>query len=156
MNDNDLDQRPYFQVIHAILREDGSDEEVDRTGRVMEWVLRTRYTIDRVCDRTEMLLIGILWEQFSLNHKTPTRDILTMMVQSRPKPKAVLELLALYDKDVPALIKITHADMDVFLKVRIDDFEKHRLIRILETARHIVSGGIPNPDNVKGKELPPL
>jgi len=153
----DLDPRPYFQLIHAILREDGSDQEIDRTGRVMEWVLRTRHTINRVCDRTEMQLIGILWEQFNLNKKTPTRDTITMLVEARHQPKAVLDLLSRYDKDVPDLMKITHADMDVFLQVRIDEFEKNRLLRILETARHIVSGGISNPKNLKGREeLPAL
>ena len=54
LNDLDLDQRPYFQILHAMLREDGTDPEIERTNRVMDWVLRTRHTIDRVCDRTEM------------------------------------------------------------------------------------------------------
>jgi hypothetical protein len=155
--EHDLDQRPYFQLLHAMLREDGTDAEIDRTSRVMEWVLRTRHTIDRVCDRTEMQLIGILWEQFNLNKKTPTRDTMTMLIKSGQKPKALLDLLANYDKFVPDLKKLTHADMDVYLQVRTAEFEQNRLIRILENAKHIVTGGLVNPDNRKGKEqLPDL
>jgi hypothetical protein len=154
---HDLDQRPYFQLLHAMLREDGTDAEIDRTSRVMEWVLRTRHTIDRVCDRTEMQLVGVLWEQFSLHKKTPTRDTMTMVIESGQKPRTLLDLLGNYDKDVHNLKKLTHADMDVYLQARIIDFETGRLLRILENAKHIVSGGIVNPDNRKGKEeLPDL
>jgi hypothetical protein len=79
---------------------------------------------------------------------------MTMLVRAGQKPQALLELLSRYDKDVPDLKKLTHADMDVYLQVRTGEYEQTRLMRILDNAKHIVSGGIANPDNRKG--LPPL
>jgi hypothetical protein len=152
----ELEPRPYFQLLHATFRDDGTDEEIDRTDKVMEWVTRTRHIIERVTSKAEMTMLGVVWEYWTTHTKCPTRESVAALVRSRLQPKVLLDLLEEYDKHALDLKTITHADMDLYLQFRVDDFEKNRLQRVLEVAKQITIGSIPNPAATSYKPLPPL
>jgi hypothetical protein len=158
MEDRNLDLRPYFELIHSLLREDGSDEEITRTNRVMDWVLKNLPTINRVHEKDEMNLIGIIREHWREHGMCPSRNISDILARRKDKPQVLLDLLEGYDEHLPHLRKYTHADMDVVLGQRIQDYEQIRLTRILDQASNILVGGVPHPDSYthKGKDLPPL
>ncbi len=79
-----------------------------------------------------------------------------MLVRTRSKPKVILDLLEEYDKHAMDLKTLTHADLGAYLQLRVDDFEKNRLQRVLEIAKQITIGSIPNPNDTSFKKLPPL
>jgi hypothetical protein len=43
-----LEPRPYFQLLHAMFRDNGSDEEIERTNKVMRWVNEVKPTLESV------------------------------------------------------------------------------------------------------------
>lgn len=152
----ELDPRPFFQLLHAMLRNNGNDDETERTNRVMEWLSRTRKTVDAVCTRDEMRLVGLAWQGWTKHKQTPTRDTMTTLAEGTPQPKVLFDLLDGYDKCVEYLLTLTHADMDYYLEARIEDFERRALMRVLNQAMTIATGSIPNPASTKFAALPPL
>jgi hypothetical protein len=156
MHDFDLTPRPYHQLVHAMLRQDGSDPEIERTDKVMEWVLNTKPTLEKVTTVDEIRLIDHILEHWSTHKTSPTRETLDTTVRINTKPKALLDLLEAYDKDEMDLKEITHADMSFHLQLRVEDYDQTSLKRALETASQITVGGIPNPKGTPNKPLPEL
>ncbi|MEG9438231.1 hypothetical protein JAO29_18940 [Edaphobacter sp. HDX4] len=152
-DEQELDKRPFFQIIHAMIREDATEEEQERTHHVMEWVHKSRYTLERVSLPEEKRLFGELVAYYHQYGSTPTRDICTQIVTSKQRPKAILDLLDDYDKQADQLKSLSHLDLDMQLDLRKRDFEVRRLVTILANAKMITMGAVDNP---KGKDHPQL
>jgi hypothetical protein len=144
-----IDPRPYFQLIHAMLRADGSDAEIERTTGVMDWLASTRDTVNRVCSPDEMRMIGLIWLGWQEHKYAPTREAMTTLVNATHQPKVLLDLLEGYDKCADDLKVLTHADMDYHLKARVQDYEQADLQKVLTQANIILTGSIPNPAATK-------
>jgi RecA/RadA recombinase len=149
MNNDQLDPRTYLQLLHAMLRVDGSDAEIERTNRVMDWLARTRKNVDGVCSRDEMGMVSLVWLGWTEHKQTPTRETMTTLVENTHQPKVLLDLLDGYDKCVVDLKTLTHADMDYYLAERVRDFEQRALQSVLTQANIILTGSIPNPAATK-------
>jgi DnaB-like helicase C terminal domain len=152
----EIDARPYFQLLHALLRQDGSDTEIARSNGVMDWWITNRSVINDICSRDEMRVIGIVWLGWTEHKVTPTRDTMSALVLNVDQPKVLLDLLEGYDKCVDDLKTLTQADMGYYLNARKKDFEAHKLQAALTQAGIILTGSIPNPEATSYKPLPNL
>jgi len=156
MTNLQIDPRPYFQLLHAMLRVSSSDAEIERTNRVMDWWMTNRKVVETVCTRDEMGLLAQVakcWIDFKT---TPTSVTLRTRVEGVPQPKVLFDLLDGYDKCEDYLQTLTHADMDLHLAERIKDYETLETVAMYTQAATIATGSIPNPAGTKFKPLPPL
>ena len=151
-----LDSRPYYQILHAALRHDGSDAETERSERVLQWLTRARNKLDRVIDKSEMRLIGLVWRTWSNHKQAPTRATLNQAVVATSQHKDLLNMLEEYDRHAEDLMDATWADMDLILDRRVADYEKFRFDRFLTQALVMLNGSVPNPNPLTKAKKPEL
>jgi hypothetical protein len=149
--DIELNPRPYFQLLHALIRHDGSDAEIERTTKTLRWLDRggKNKELQAVTHQEEWDLICDVMRHRSLHHSAPKRETLEATVVTRDKHKAALDVLTRYGKEADSLLVIDHADMQMYLSQRIADYRTQHLIRSLKTAKRIATGSIQLPDGRK-------
>ncbi len=149
-----LDKKPFYQIIHSMLRHSGDEAEAQRSQMVMEWVARVRETLDKVCEAAEMRLIGLIWKAWKDHKSTPTRETLESLARGETQQGALMDLLNQYDEYLPILGERTQFDMDLVLAERVADSERRKLTVFLDNTRQIVSGRVENPDKHERKQKP--
>lgn len=154
--DLELEPRPYFQIFHSLLLDDASEQEIERSNKAIEWTHNRKSVMLRVFSQPELYLIGKAWEFRADNSYCPTRESIETLIRVNHKPQVLIDLLYEYDRHSMDLKTIDHTQMDFYLNLRIADYEKAHMQRVLEVAKQITIGSIPNPKSTSFKELPPL
>jgi hypothetical protein len=147
-----LDEKYFFDLLYPMLREDGSEEEIERTNAIMFWATEKQPMIERVTIRHERKLLMLVWKHWSSYKSAPSRQTLGDMAAKQDKPESLLEMLNLLDEYVAHLTPCDAYAMDERLQRRIDDWDKVKMADLLGESMAILIGSQPNPD----KRLPPL
>ncbi len=143
MADFQLDARPYFQILHSLLRPDDIDYDRDQTAQVVEWLEAKKAVIKRTCSKAEFDVLMVFYAHWE-NHKIALdRKSIEKVVHARLQPQTLLDVLSEYDKHAPELEVESALNLDVYLDQRRLDYDKYRLTTVLNTAIDITLGSKP-------------
>jgi hypothetical protein len=74
MADYEIDPRPYFQILHMMLRHDDADRADDYPDRVMDWMMDHQAVIERVFSKGEYRIIQLVYGFWDKHKVSPSRD----------------------------------------------------------------------------------
>jgi len=140
-----LDTHPFFQILHALFREDGSDDELIRSRKALQWLLNNGTTVLSVFTAEERDVMNTIKEYHSVYAEPPTRAAFEIFIKTHEKHKPILEVLAAYDKEADNLPTIEHTEMSVHLDMRIKDQEAARFKFFAQQALLICDGAMAEP-----------
>ena len=142
----ELNPRPYFNILHSLLRHDDADSSREATAKAVEWLVRNATTLRKVCSLAEHRVLMAYYAYYDKHKIAPGRELMTQLIRAGQQPEALLAIMEQYDKHEDDLSVISSLDLPHQLDMRIDDYEKDKLSRVLEMAGHIVVGSHTGKD----------
>jgi hypothetical protein len=142
---SDLNPRPYFQILHSVLREDASPAEMERSHLVYIWLTQNGNHLHDVCTADEWDLLGAIVDYFLANQLVvPTFDLLEQYLRTKPRTKSLLDLLEEYNEHhADALKRLEYPDLHFSLNQRTEDWRVCQSNKALSHARTILLGSVP-------------
>ena len=147
--DHQLDARPFFQILHNLLRQDELDYDPEQTAKTVEWVRHNSGVLRKVTTQAEFRVIITFYAYWDKHKIAPDRKMMDELIHSNPQPKTLLEVMEEYDKHVDDLEQVSHLSLDMYLDQRKLDYEKYKLSRTLDIAGLITVGSVPMNDKAK-------
>ena len=145
MADFNLDARPFFQILHNLIRQDELDYDPEKTARSVEWVRANSGILRKVCSQAEFGCVMAFYAHWDKYKIAPNRRMMDELIHSKTQPKALLDVMEEYDKHSDDLEQVSHMDLDMYLDQRKLDYEKFKLSRTLQIAGDIAIGSVPDP-----------
>jgi hypothetical protein len=151
-----VDDRPFFEILHTLLRHDDDAIAMGQVEEVMDWfqkhLIRIK-TVFRGGEGAEWELYQAVFGYYLDHHEAPSRDALPgLIVQQGDKTKALLDLVEAYET-LEADLKIIRAgDLNVPLEARVQDYERYKVNQTLSQANAIALGSW-QPKDKREKQL---
>lgn len=152
----EIDDKPFHEILHAMLRHDDDPIAMGQITEVMDWFHRHHQRIKTVFQGgmgAEWELYRTVYRYFLDNKTPPSRDKLRdLIVQQNGKPTALIDLVEAYETLEGDLKLIRAGDLNVPLEARVGDYEKYKTYQLLSKANSISQGSW----QPKGKDEKPL
>src|ERR1035438_10355044 len=103
-----MDAAPYYQLLHTMLRHDGSDEECTRANKAIEWLHVYYKTLNTVSTNAEKGVTSAIYEYWSRYGNAPDRNSLDTLIRGHEQHQTLLDLLGEYDLEAPTLVATSH------------------------------------------------
>jgi hypothetical protein len=136
----EMDQRPYFQILHNLIRHDEFNYDPDKTSSTVNWLRERAQTLRRINSEAEHKIFTIIYAFWDKNKEAPSRSSLNELIREQSKIQDLLNVMTEYDSYASSLDQVADFDLHVIFEQRKTDWEKRRLCRILEIATSIVIG----------------
>lgn len=144
MADFQLDAKPYFQILHNLIRQGDLDYEPSAAAASINWVRENALTIRRVCNKAESEILVTIYAYWDLHKELPSPLVMQELISEKQKNQPLVDLMEEYAKYQPDLKQVSHMDLHVYLDQRKLDWEKYKLIEVLNAAGQIVVGSLPD------------
>lgn len=144
-----LDARPFFQILHNLIRQDELDYDRENTAKTVEWVRENAGMLRKVTSPGEFGCVMAFYAHWDKHKIAPDRKMMTELIHSRPQPKTLLDVMDEYDKHVDDLEQVPYLNLGMYLDQRKLDYEKFKLTRTLQIASDIALGSVPMNDKAK-------
>jgi hypothetical protein len=144
-----LDPRPFFQILHNLIRQDGLDYDPDNTAASVEWFRTNSSILRKVLTTAEFGVVMVFYTHWDKHKVAPDRKMMDELIHSKTQPKTLLDTMAEYDVHAEDLEQVPHLNLDMYLDQRKQDYEKCKLARSLETASQITLSSVTMNDKAK-------
>ncbi len=149
MADYQLDPRPFYQILHNLIRQDGLEYDPEKTAGTVEWVLTNSSLFRKVTSTAEWGCIQAFYAHWDGHKIAPDRTMMDTLLHQRQKCEPMLDVMAEYDKHAEDLEQVPVLNLDMYLDQRKEDYEKYKLNRVLSLATDITVGAVPMNDKAK-------
>lgn len=148
----DVDNQSYLKLLHAMIRQDGSLHEPDRSRNVMLWASDKTTAIGRVITLDQRRLMSLALEEFRIHGKAPSLAILQQRVESSDKGEAMEALLKEYNSG-DGLPEYSAYDADALLDDVAKNWKKVQFSSLLVHAMQITNGAVQGDPRKKEKDM---
>jgi hypothetical protein len=149
MADYEIDPRPYFQILHMMLRHDDADRADDYPDRVMDWMMDHQAVIERVFSKGEYRIIQLVYGFWDKHKVSPSRDAVEDMARQKMQHQVLLDVLTEYDQHEEDLKEIDPKDLNTQLDIRISQYEKRKLVKVFTNAIEVTINAVNLNDREK-------
>jgi hypothetical protein len=149
MADFQLDARPYFQVLHNLLRQDGLDYDEDLTADTVEWVRSNSSLLRKITTTAEWGVVTAFYAHWDAHRVAPDRKMIGELVHAKQKCEPMLDVLSGYDHHAGDLEVVPALNLDMYMDQRKEDYEKAKLAKTLNNALDIAIGSVQMNDKAK-------
>lgn len=144
-----LDARPYFQILHNLLRQHEIDYDPEQTALVVEWVRTNSAILRKVTTTAEFGVLMVFYTHWDKHKIAPDRKMMDELIHSKTQPKTLLDTMAEYDNHAEDLEQVPHLNLDMYLDQRKQDYEKYKLAKALDIASQITLSSVQMTDKAK-------
>lgn len=144
MADYQADAKPYFQIIHNLIRQGDLEYDPDHALASITWVREHAMTLRRICSKSESAILVLIYGYWDKYKTLPSVLVLNELISAQQKNQPLIDLMAEYAKYEPELQHVSPHDLHVYLDQRKDDWEKYQLLRAITVAGDIVVGSVPD------------
>lgn len=144
--DFQLDARPYFQILHNLIRQSDLDYDPELAANTVNWVRENAMTLRKVTGTAEFAVIMAYYAYWDKHKIAPDSKVMDELIREKQQNQGMLDVMAEYEKYRPELEQVSFLNLPVYLDQRIADYEKYQLLRALEIASQIVVSATPMKD----------
>jgi hypothetical protein len=136
MADFIINQKPYFQILHAMFRPD-KEPSPDYTDLVYEWYSKHTLLVEKVTSKAEWRVLCAV-NGYYLEHKMAlSREAINSVLTRDSQSKVLHEVMDQYDQYADELTLFHPDDLDTQLDQRKEEYEKYRLQRLFAIGSEI-------------------
>lgn len=147
----ELNNQNYLKLLHAMIRQDGSLSEPERSRDVLLWATDKGSALGKILTFEQRRLMGLMIEYFRSHQKAPSLVILRHRVETADKGQGMEDLLKEYEGiDFP---EYTKYDADALFVEIAAEWKKYHFGSILEQAMRINVMGVQGDPKKREKDL---
>lgn len=149
----EMDKRPYFQILHNLIRHSELGYDPDRAAETIEWVRDHAMMLLRTNSTPEHDIIVAIYAYWDRHKSLPSRNVLNELIRDKQKIQDLLDVMGEYDKYEADLEEVPALDLDLYLAQRKAEWEKRRCLRVLDIARAIAVSSMEEEDKRNRKKI---
>jgi len=149
----ELENLNFCNLLHAMIRQDDSLREPDRSRAVMLWALDKAPALGRIMTLEQRRLTTIALQYFRTNKSAPSYTIFKQRVESTDKADGMLLLLQEYEGHASTLPEYMPLDLDAIYEKMADAWKRYQFSAILSHASTIAAMGVQGDPKTKKPDL---
>jgi RecA/RadA recombinase len=148
----ELDNQKYFKLLHAMLRDDSSPNDPERSRSVMLWAANKGVSLTRTLTFAQRRLMSMAVGFFRSNQQAPSFAILNERVNAADKGDDMAALLKEY-KDSGEFPEFTAHDAEPLFQDISSEWKRAQFTQMLHEALAINTSGIPGDPKKKTEDM---
>lgn len=142
----ELDAKPYFQILHNLIRQSDIEYDAEIAAKTMNWVLENATTLRKITGTAEWGVVMALYAFWDKHKVAPNTKELDLLLREKQQNQGMLDVMVEYEKYRPDLEPASPLGLPLYMDQRKADYEKFQLLRTLDIAGQIVVGSVPMKD----------